>query len=614
MQLHWIDWSFILGYVVFAFAVGAYFTRRASQSMDEFFVAGRNLPWWIAGTSIVATTFAADTPLAVSGFIRSKGIYRNWIWWNVLMGGMLCVFFFARLWRRAGILTDVELIELRYRGKPASVLRGCMALFRGVLINCVVMGWVMLAMAKICEVLLGWPKLTSIAVLLIIAFVYTAMSGFWGVVVTDLVQFVMAMTGSISLAGIVLYNMGGSSGMVDKVKSTAGVSPKVFHLVPDLSTATTMAILTFIVSLSLQWWANGEGHGYLAQRLFATKNEKHSMLAALWFNFAHYVLRPWPWIIVGLASLYFYPPFTMSAGSFVAPELLGDRMYLLYQMSLDPELAYPQMMAQFLPIGLKGLMVASLLAAFMSTMDTHLNWGASYLVNDLYKRFWVKDKAPSHYVNVSRVAMFLLMILAGITAWMSKSIEGAWIFIFVLGAGSGFVLLLRWYWWRINAWSEISAMIASLIIATGHILVKPVEAMGWLSPEVMESIKYFYSKEMFAVRLITIVVVVTSIWLVVTFLTKPVDEEHLEEFFRRVRPGGWWQPLARRCPDVVQDDARYGWMGWLAGVISIYAGLFGVGMICLARYVEGFGWLALCVAAGWWMMGRVSVFTRNIED
>lgn len=613
MQLHWLDWFFIIAYVIVAFAIGAYYTKRASQSIDEFFVAGRNLPWWIAGTSIVATTFAADTPLAVSGLIRSHGIFRNWIWWNVLMGGMLCVFFFARLWHRAGILTDAELIELRYEGRPASFLRGCMALYRGVLINCVVMGWVMLAMAKICEVMLGWPKVLSIAVLMLIAFIYTAMSGFWGVVVTDLVQFGMAMVGSFALAGIVLWHMGGASGLVTQVAATPGVSPQVFDMVPSFQTSAQMALLTFIVSLTLQWWSNGEGQGYLAQRLFSCKNETHSVLAALWFNFAHYVLRPWPWIIVGLASLYFFPPFSLSAQNFLAPELLDDHSYLLYRMSVDPELAYPEMMVRFLPIGLKGLMVASLLAAFMSTMDTHLNWGASYIINDLYKRFWVKDASAAHYIQVSRIAMFVLMILAGLTAWVSKSIESAWIFIMVLGAGSGFVLLLRWYWWRINAWSEISAILASLIIATGHVLVQPILALGWFSPATRDAIQSFYSKEMFAVRLIAITVIVTVIWVVVTFLTRPVSSAHLEHFYRRVRPGGWWSPLTSRCPDVQQDAARYGWLGWIAGVTSIYAGLFGVGMLCLARYWEGVLWLILAIASGWWMMGRVSLVSKEYK-
>jgi SSS family solute:Na+ symporter len=519
---------------------------------------------------------------------------------------MLCVFFFARLWRRAGILTDAELIELRYDGKSAPKLRGFMAIYRGVLINCVVMGWVILAMAKICEVMLGWPKVTSIIVLLLIAFIYTAMSGFWGVVITDLVQFIMAMTGSVALAGVVLWHIGGASEMVKQVAATPGVSPKVFDIVPDLSTASQMAILTFIVSLSLQWWANGEGNGYLAQRLFAAKNERHSMLAALWFNFVHYVLRPWPWIIVGLASLYYFPPLMPQQDLVILPALLEDRAYLLYQLSLDPELAYPQMIVQFLPIGLRGLMVASLLAAFMSTMDTHLNWGASYLVNDLYKRFVRKDAAPTHYVNASRIFMAALMLLAGVVAWHSKSIEGAWIFIFVLSAGSGFVLLLRWYWWRINVWSEISAIIASLMFAIGNWLAKPLAALGLISSDMMFKIEYFYSSQMFAVRLIAIVLIVTPIWLIVTMLTRPVSQSHLESFYRRVYPGGWWKPIALLCPDITTEKVRYNWLSWLAGVVCLYSGLFGVGMFCLARYPEAIAWTALSLASGYWMMHRIS--------
>jgi len=585
MQLNWVDWLFIAGYCVVALVVGLVFTRKASESIDGFFVGGRRFSWWLAGTSMVATTFAADTPLAVSKLARVNGIYENWFWWSALLGGMLCVFFFARLWRRAGVITDVEFIELRYEGRPAAVLRGFMAVYGGVLQNCITMGWVMLAMIKICDVMLGWPKLTSIVVMMAITVFYTLLSGFYGVVVTDFVQFIMAMTGSISLAGIVLWNMGGPAGMVEQIQAVPGFEPKLFHFVPDFRTATQLAVITFFVQISIQWWAGGQGGGYIAQRLFSTPNERDSALSALWFNFAHYVLRPWPWIIVGLASLVYFP---------VLPE--GDA-----------ERAYPMMIAKFLPTGLRGLMVASLMAAFMSTMDTQLNWGSSYLINDLYKRFLVRNASTKHYVFASRVAVVLLMVLGALAAYASESITGAWIYLAKLTAGAGLVGLLRWYWWRVNPWSEISALVASFVIANGNIWIKALVSIGLLSPEVLPGIEWLYSSEAYAVLFIVIVLVCTAVWLAVTYLTRPTSDKHLETFFRRVRPGGWWSHIARRCPDVTRDRARDGWLGWLAGVVSIYTGLFGIGYLCLARPASGAVYLAIALVSGWFMVSRASV-------
>ena len=585
MQLHWIDWAFVAGYCIFALGVGVFFSRRAGSGTEDFFLGGRKFRWWLAGTSIVATSFAVDTPLAVSGFIRSGGIYVNWLWWGALMGGMLCVFFYARLWRRAGVVTDVEFIELRYEGPSAAALRGFMAVYGGILQNCIVMGWVILAMAKICDVMLGWPKLTSIAVLLAITLVYTILSGFWGVVMTDFVQFFMAMTGSISLAGIVLWKMGGPVGMVTQIQASDAFDPKVFYFVPDFATATRLALITFMVQISIQWWGGGQGGGYLAQRLFATPSERDSALAALWFNFAHYVLRPWPWIIVGLASLAYFP---------VLP-------------NEDPELAYPRMIVRFLPIGLRGLMVASLLAAFMSTMDTQLNWGASYLVNDLYRRFLVRDESPRHYVMAARVSIVLLMGCAAFAAWQSDSIAGAWIYLAKLTAGAGLVGLLRWYWWRVNAWSEITALTGSLVVANGNLAAKALSWAGLIPPGLMERVEWLYAGEQYAILLPIIIAVCTILWLTVTFLTRPVSDEHIEIFFRRVRPGGWWGRMAARCPGVARDRIRGAWLGWLAGVVCVYAGLFGVGYLCLGKTWPGVAYLCLSAVTGWYMVSRASL-------
>lgn len=577
MQLNALDWFLIFGYCAAAFGIGVYYSKRASANIREFFVAGESLPWWLAGTSIVATTLAADTPLVISGLVRSGGIYKNWFWWSLLMGGMLTVFFYARLWRRAGILTDVEFIELRYDGRAAAVLRGFSAVYNGVLINCITMGWVLLAMVKICEVILGWPKILSIAVMALIALAYTMMSGFWGVVMTDLLQFVIAMAGCFVLAGIVLWDLGGPAGMVERIQATDAFNPEVFSFVPSFQTAGEFAMLTFVVQVTLQWWSGGQGGGYLAQRLFSTKNERHAVLAALWFNFAHYVLRPWPWLIVGLASLVYFP---LAAGE-------------------DPELAYPKMIVEFMPAGLRGLMVASLLAAFMSTVDTSLNWGSSYLVTDLYKRFLVRDAPDRHYVMAARLSMIPIMLGAVLAAWQSENIATLWIYLMTLTAGAGFVGLLRWFWWRVNAWSEIAALAASFAAANGNLWCAALHRVGFITDSAKASVDWFYGPETYALRLLFIIVVCTAAWLLVTCLTRPVGAIRLEGFYRRVRPGGWWGPIAARCPDVKADRARKGWIGWGAGVVSIYAGLVGFGDLCLGNYLGGLILLLVAGLAGW---------------
>lgn len=607
MNLHFLDWSIVIGYLVLSLLVGVYYSRRASTSTDEYFAAGRGLSWWLAGTSMVATTFAADTPLVVSGFIRSEGIYGNWLWWNVLMGGMLCVVFYARLWRRAGILTDMEFIELRYEGKSASVLRAFMAVYSGVLANCITIGWVVLAMVKICGALFDftaftqwmnvttgieadWGKLSLVSGLVVLTVIYTVLSGLWGVIMTDFVQFFFAMGGSIALAAMVLIKMGGPSEMVQQIAAAPGVQPKVFHMIPDFATATKLALITFMVQISIQWWGGGQGGGYIAQRLFSTRSEKDSVLAMLWFNFAHYALRPWPWIIVGLASLVYFP---LSPGE-------------------DPEAAYPKMMVHLLPVGLRGLMVASLFAAFMSTITTQLNWGASYLVNDLYRRFLRKDADERHYVQVARIASLLLMVLGAIATWQMDVISQAWIYLTLLTAGAGFVGLLRWFWWRVNPWSEISALVGSFLITNGMAWVKVAYKFGLISDQSYASCEWFYGGDLWAVRLFVIIVFCTALWLVVTFLTKPVSDAHLEAFYRRVRPGGWWGHIAAKCSDVPRDHSvGHAWMAWFAGVVCIYSSLFGIGYLCLARYGMAVPFIVAAVVSGWYMVSKAPSIVKE---
>jgi SSS family solute:Na+ symporter len=558
--LHQIDWAVIAGYCVLALAIGVYFSKRASKNIGEFFIAGRNLPWWIAGTSIVATTFAADTPLAVTGFVRTQGIWGNWLWWNVLMGSMFATFFYARLWRRANILTDVELIELRYAGKPAAILRGSLAIYHSLVRNCIIMSWVVLAMVKISSEFLLWPKGAIIAVALGLVVAYSVLSGFWGVVMTDLVQFVIAMVGSIILAVIAMTRVGGVALLKEGLAKAPGFTPQTLSFAPQIGVGQ-LALFTFLVYISVQWWATGsaEGNAYIAQRLFSTKNERHSVLASLWFTFAHYVLRPWPWIIVALVSM------------------------VKFQDLADPESAYPKMLMEYLPVGLKGLMIASLFAAFMSTMDTQLNWGASYLINDFYRRFINRDASDRHYVAASRIAMVFIAVLGGVLAYFSESIASLWKFLFTLTSGMGLVALLRWYWWRINAWSEISALFTGTIVAI-----------------TLQLLPYFREPDQYALRLVMTVGISTAVWVTVTFLTSPVPDEHLKNFYRRVRPGaGWWGPIARLLPELrVEKRGLRDFGCWIGGVICVYSAMFGIGKLVLGEPLKGLGLLAASAVAG----------------
>ena len=578
MKISPIDWAIIIGYILFALGLGIYFSKRAGRNINEFFVSGRNLPWWLAGTSMVATTFASDTPLAVTGLVVGDGIAGNWLWWNMVLSGMLATFLFSRLWRRANIITDVEFTELRYSGPSASFLRGFRALYIGLPINCITMGWVILAMQKIVVLAFDLPdtantKIFVVLGCLLIAGTYCALSGFWGVVMTDIVQFGMAMVGSIALAVIAVNNIGGIGALKEQLTGIYGAEHTILNFAPDFS-AGKMAILTFGVYLGMQWWAsNGvDGSGYIAQRMFATKNERHTLLATLWFNIAHYTLRPWPWILVALVAMVVYP----GLGN---PEHVNPALH-------DAEAGYAMLMLDYLPVGLLGLMLTAFLAAFMSTIDTHLNWGASYLVNDFYKRFFKPEAAPEHYVTASRFSVVLIMLIAGGTSLFMDSIAGAWKFLIALNAGIGLVQILRWYWWRINAWSEISAMLAALVVSI-VVFIHPA------------------TKNEFALQMLIIVPSSTYIWVFVTFLTEPVSKETLIAFYRRVRPGRiGWKPIAAtlenepsnvEAKDSAEDTAHSTpikasrrqtpiLLDWVNGVIFIYSTLFAVGKTAARVY------------------------------
>ena len=575
MKLTYVDWSIIAAYFLFNLLIGFYYKKKAGSNTTEFFLSGRNVPWWLAGTSMVATTFAADTPLVVTGLVARNGIAGNWLWWNMVASGMLTVFLFSRLWRRSGMTTDIELAELRYSGKPAAFLRGFRALYLGIVMNCIILGWVNLAMVKILMLVLGLSKDQAlwlvIAIIALTSFVST-LSGLWGVLVTDLFQFAIKMTMVIVLGVAAVHAVGG----IDVMKAKLGGEGSPFlSFVPDLH-SVWMPAVTFCVYIAVNWWATWYpgaepgGGGYVAQRMFSAKDERNSLLATLWFNIAHYALRPWPWVVVGMASVILYPHLQ------------------------DPETGYVRVMIDYLPASLRGLMVAAFAAAFMSTVGTQLNWGASYLVNDFYRRFIEKAKPERHYVRASQVATVLLTVVSAVITHYMDSIAGAWKLLIVTGAGTGAVLILRWYWWRINAWSEVSAMATAFVVS---IVLQTAFHLDSDNPV------------QFAYLILITVAVTTVVWLVVTFVTAPESDATLVGFYRRVRPSvAGWNRIARLAPEVrVSSDLGWNLLDWLCGCALIYGALFGIGKIILKEYSTGAVFLAVAaVAAGviFWDLSR----------
>jgi SSS family solute:Na+ symporter len=578
MQLSPVDWLVVGLYFVFNLAIGLYYRKRATGSVSDYFLSGRNVSWWLAGTSMVATTFAADTPLAVTGLVARNGIAGNWIWWSMVFSGMMTVFLFAKLWRRAGVLTDVEFAEIRYSGRPAAFLRGFRAFYLGLPINIIIMGWVNLAMVKILTLILGIDKFHAIIVCLgIMALTasISTLSGLWGVLVMDLFQFVLKMGMVIALAVFAVNAVGGMPGLLEGLKEVdrarggiEGGGSSVTSFIPDLN-SPWMPVITFLVYLAVNWWATWYpgaepgGGGYVAQRIFSAKNEKHSILATFWFNIAHYAIRPWPWILVALVAMV---------------QFRNDPAF-----AADPESGYIRIMLLHLPVSLRGLMVAAFAAAYMSTVGTQLNWGASYLVNDLYRRFVKRKESEKHYVRASQLATILLMLCSAVVSFYMESISGAWKFLMAIGAGTGLVYILRWFWWRINAWSEVSAMttafLTSLILQWGFHLSEenPVQ---------------------FAILVLITTGVTTVVWLAVTLLTNPEPADVLTAFYRRVRPSAtFWKPIADRVQDVpARSGMAFDLRMWLLGSLLIYMSLFGVGKVIFGEYLLGGVLLALAAA------------------
>ena len=603
ITLHWIDWSIIISYILFSLGVGIYFSKRAASSTEEYFLSGRSLPWWIVGTSMVATTFAADTPLAITEFVRGPGIWQNWFWWNLLMGSLLSVFLFSRLWRRAEILTDNELLELRYSGKPAAFLRAFKAGYFAILYNFIVMGWVINAMASVVSVMLNMDKWTAVWLCVIIALVYAILSGFWGVVVTDLVQFVIAMFGSIALAIIALNYVGGMEVLLSKLNELLGSDVvtdntlKFIPPIPDTGVATQTfwesPFSKFLIFISVMWWSHHgtDGGGYIIQRMSSAKNERHALLATLWFNIAHYALRVWPWIIVAVVSIVMFP---------IIPSEYSE---------LGVKAGYPLVMNTLLGPGLKGILIVSFLAAFMSTIDTHLNWGVSYLINDIYKRFFKPNESERHYVLVGKIMTVILMILAAFTALKMQSISKAWEFIFAMGAGIGLVLILRWFWWRVNAWSEITALATSIIITISFEIIAYFQTINNnLEYSLFGSAPSIFGMSLQVHHKLMIIVPIAIIaWVTVTFFTEPEPMTKLETFYKRVQPGGWWGPVTSSFDHTLQPVTKGIFILWLAGVMMIYGFTFGIGNLIFQNYSSS------VILFGFAGIGSYLIWNRNIS-
>ncbi len=626
MPLTSTDWVVIIGYLLINLLIGFYYRRRSSGTTAEFFISGRDVSWWLAGTSMVATTFAADTPLLVTGLVASQGIAGNWLWWNQCLTGMLTVFFFARYWRRAEIMTDVELTELRYSGKPAAFLRGLKAIYLGLLMNCLILGWVTRAMVDIIAVLLGpaiaqgkvWelalgnhvlfhytlgePHHTAllICIFVLIPFtgIYTFIGGLWGVLVTDLFQFVLKMGMVIVLAWIAVSKIGGIGALTLRLSIVSAETAKAggeivanpLAFLPDFShgftseALWTIPLISFVLFLGVQWWsswypgAEPGGGGYVAQRIFSAKDEKNSLGATLWFNIAHYALRPWPWIITALVALALYSPH----GGLTPSEAFAN----------NHEQGYVMVLRDFLPPALRGLMVAAFLAAFMSTIGTQLNWGTSYLVNDFYRRFLAKNSPEKHYVNVGKIFTVILVLASGWVSSQLVSISTGWTIVLGIGAGTGAVLILRWYWWRINAWSEIVATIGAAVLTF-----------------LLANMKFSGNGAVVTAKTTLITAAVTTIlWLIGTFVTKPEPTEKLISFYRRVHPSIYgWQPVAQLCPELPQvRDFGTNFSNWFAGVVMVYCALFAIGHMVFHRFAYGLLLATISAAAGLFIFKNLS--------
>ncbi len=570
MNPTFLDWAIIAASVIICAIPPILLAKRAGSSTAEFFTSGQSAPWWLIGVSMVATTFSTDTPNLVTNFVRTGGVASNWQWWAFLLTGMATVFFFARLWRRSGVLTDLEFYELRYSGRPATLVRGFRAVYLGLFFNCFIMASVNLAAAKIASIVLGWPMWQTLLICGVLNVAFAASSGLWGVLVVDFIQFGIAMTGAFAAMYYSLQQpeVGGLAGLVSRLPEST------LSLVPDFSN-WPLTVTLFVIPLTLQWWsvwypgAEPGGGSYIAQRMLAAKSERDALGGTLLFNIAHYALRSWPWIIVALASILVFPTLDSIQVAFpnVDPRLIGH------------DLAYPAML-KFLPHGFLGVMIAGMLAAYVSTLVTHLNWGSSYLVHDFYRRFIRTDASEAHYVGVGRWITAGLMIIAGLLTYALDTAAESFQLLLSIGAGTGLIYLLRWFWWRINAWCEITAMISSFFVALGFFIANK---MGMAIPS--------------HITLLVTIAVTTAVWVTTALVTAPTDRATLVAFYRKVRPAGpGWQSVREETGlPPSPDSLPQAFLAWMFGCLMVYGALFGTGSLIYGHRGTALFWIVVFV-------------------
>lgn len=580
MSLSTLDWSIIAGFLVISLLIGVVVSRQSGKSSADFFLSGRNMPWWLLGVSMVATTFSADTPNLVTDLVRKQGVAGNWAWWAFLLTGMMTVFIYAKLWRRSGILTDLEFYELRYSGKEAAFLRGFRSLYLGVIFNVLIMATVCLAAIKIGGTLLGISPMQTLLIASVVTVAYSAIGGFRGIIMTDFFQFIIAMIGTV-WAAVVIVNLPQVGGL-DALVTHENVIGKM-NMLPDFNNTEALVTL-MIIPLAVQWWAayypgaEPGGGGYIVQRMLSAKDEKNAVAATLFFNIAHYALRPWPWILIALASLIIFPDLDAIRTAFpnIAENVIND------------DLAYPAMLT-FLPQGLLGIVIASLVAAFMSTISTHLNWGSSYIVNDFYKRFIDPEVSEAKMVLIGRLSTVFLMIFAAFIALRLENAKEAFDIIVLMGAGTGLLFILRWFWWRINAYSEIAAMVISLGVA---IIFKFILPKGTFDGHV---------------ELLLSVAITTIGWIAVTLATPPVKRETLIDFYNLIKPhrGGWKAVIAQGIAEekINPNEVTTGQLpmeltGMFAGIFLVYGALFTTGLFLYGQTTNALMGLVISIVSG----------------
>jgi solute:Na+ symporter, SSS family len=586
MHLQLIDWVIVAFTLLICFVPALFFGKRAGKNTSEFFASGRAVPWWLAGLSMVATTFSSDTPNLVTDIVRRNGVAGNWVWWAFVLTGVATVFFYARLWRRSGVMTDLEFYEIRYSGAAAGVVRGFRSVYLGLLFNCMIMATVNLAACKIAGILFGLPRWQTLALVGALNVVFATHSGLWGVLVIDMVQFFIKMTAVIAAAYFALQvpAVGGLAGLMTKLSAARGPGGlNYLNILPDFKNNWDMAVAVFVMPIAVQWWAvwypgaEPGGGSYIAQRMLASKSEKDALGAVLFFNVAHYVLRPWPWIIVALCSILVYPQLSdiQTAFPHLDPSLIGH------------DIAYPAML-KFLPVGFIGLMVGGLIAANSSTILTHLNWGASYLVHDFYRRFIKKDASEKHYVAAGRIVTVILFFASSALVFVLDSAKDAFDVILQVGAGTGLLYLVRWFWWRVNAWCEVAAMISSFAVSM-TILVLAKNGIHMSTH----------------VALLVTIAVTTACWVVTAYVGPETDRKTLVDFYTKVRPfGPGWERiridagLGRDEARTERDNIPLALLGWVSGCTVIWSALFTVGNFLYGRMPQALGLLGVFAASG----------------